>query len=63
MYGSFPAGEPREAEKGSKRHHLLRSPRPSSLNVQAKYASLLGMSAALHLAPFDQPFGFPLALI
>jgi hypothetical protein len=28
--------------------HLLRSPRPSSLYVRPKYASLLGMSAALH---------------
>jgi len=40
-----------------KKDHLRRSPRPSSLNVRAKYASLLGTSGALHLALFDQPAG------
>jgi hypothetical protein len=37
--------------------HLLRSPRPSSLYVRPKYASLLGMSAALHLDLSKQPAG------
>ena len=30
-------------------------PRPSSLNVRVKYASLLGTSEALHLDLFEQP--------
>jgi hypothetical protein len=55
MSGSFLAGKPREAEQGFKTTHLLRCPRPSSLNVRPKYASLLGTSGALHLGTFDQP--------
>jgi hypothetical protein len=39
------------AEKG----HLLRFPHPSSLRRTAKYASLLRISGALHLALFEQP--------
>jgi len=38
-----------------KNAHLLRCPRPSSLNVRQKYASLLGMSGALPLGIFEQP--------
>jgi len=38
-----------------KNAHLLRSPRPSSLQRTAKYASLLRISGALHLDIFDQP--------
>jgi hypothetical protein len=40
-----------------KKGHLRRCPRFSSLNVPTKYASLLEMSGALHLALFDQPRG------
>jgi hypothetical protein len=57
MNGSFLAGAPREADKGAQKAHLRRCPRPSSLNVRPKYASLLGMSGALHLDIFDQPIG------
>jgi len=35
--------------------HLLRSPRPSSLQRTSKYASLLRISGALHLDIFPQP--------
>jgi hypothetical protein len=38
-----------------KKSHLLRFPHPSSLQRTAKYASLLGISGALHLALFEQP--------
>jgi hypothetical protein len=38
-----------------KNGHLLRFPYPSSLRRTAKYASLLGISGALHLALFEQP--------
>jgi len=38
-----------------KNGHLLRFPHPSSLQRTAKYASLLRISRALHLAPFEQP--------
>jgi len=38
-----------------KKGHLLRFPHPSSLRRTAKYASLLGISGALHLALFEQP--------
>jgi hypothetical protein len=38
-----------------KNGHLLRFPHPSSLQRTAKYASLLRISGALHLAPFEQP--------
>jgi len=55
MNGSFRAGKPRCADQGFQKAHLRRCPRPSSLNVRAKYASLLGMSGALHLDLFDQP--------
>jgi hypothetical protein len=37
-----------------KNGHLLRFPHPSSLRRTAKYASLLRISEALHLAIFDQ---------
>jgi hypothetical protein len=37
-----------------KKAYLRRYPRPSSLNVRTKYASLLGMSGALHLDIFEQ---------
>jgi hypothetical protein len=55
MKDSFLAGKPREADKGFQNTHLRRCPRPSSLNVRPKYASLLGMSGALHLDIFEQP--------
>ena len=38
-----------------KNAHLLRFPHPSSLQRTTKYASLLGISGALHLDIFDQP--------
>jgi hypothetical protein len=38
-----------------KKGHLLRFPHPSSLQRTAKYASLLRISGALHLALFEQP--------
>ncbi len=38
-----------------KNGHLLRFPHPSSLRRTAKYASLLRISGALHLAIFEQP--------
>jgi hypothetical protein len=38
-----------------KNAHLLRFPHPSSLRRTAKYASLLTISGALHLALFEQP--------
>jgi len=38
-----------------KNSHLLRFPHPSSLRRTAKYASLLKISGALHLALFEQP--------
>jgi hypothetical protein len=38
-----------------KNDHLLRFPYPSSLRRTAKYASLLRISGALHLAFFEQP--------
>jgi len=55
MFGSFLTGKHREAAKGFKNTHLRRCPRPSSLNVHTQYASLLGMSGALHLGIFEQP--------
>ena len=55
MKGSFLAGEPREADQGDKKERLRRCPPPSSLNVRPKYASLLGLSGALHLHLFYQP--------
>jgi len=41
-----------------KNGHLLRFPHPSSLQRTAKYASLLRISGALHLALFEQPGKF-----
>jgi hypothetical protein len=38
-----------------KNGHLLRFPHPSALRRTAKYASLLRISGALHLALFEQP--------
>jgi hypothetical protein len=38
-----------------KNAHLLRFPHPSSLRRTSKYASLLGISEALHLGIFEQP--------
>ena len=38
-----------------KNGHLLRFPHPSSLQRTVKYASLLRISGALHLALFEQP--------
>jgi hypothetical protein len=52
MNGSYLAGKPRGADQGFKKAHLRRCPRPSTY---AKYASLLGLSGALHLDLFDQP--------
>jgi len=37
--------------------HLLRFPHPSALRRTGLYASLLGISGALHLNIFDQPAG------
>ena len=55
MNGSILTGKPRRAEKGFQKAHLRCCPRPSSLNVRAKYASLLGIWGALHLSLFEQP--------
>ena len=55
MSGSFLAGAPREADQDAKNTHLLRCPPSSSLDVRTKYASLLGLSGALHLGISDQP--------
>jgi hypothetical protein len=38
-----------------KNAHLLRYPRPSSLQRTSKYASLLRISGALHLGIFERP--------
>jgi hypothetical protein len=38
-----------------KNGHLRRFPHPSALRSTAKYASLLRISGALHLALFEQP--------
>jgi hypothetical protein len=38
-----------------KNAHLRRYPYPSSLRRTSMYASLLGISDALHLSVFDQP--------
>jgi hypothetical protein len=38
-----------------KNTHLRRCPHPSSLRRTGLYASLLGISGALHLDVFDQP--------
>jgi hypothetical protein len=38
-----------------KKGHLLRFPHPSLLRRTIKYASLLRISGALHLALFEQP--------
>ena len=38
-----------------KNANLLRYPHPSSLRRTTRYASLLGISGALHLDVFDQP--------
>jgi hypothetical protein len=38
-----------------KNGHLLRFPHPSSLQRTVKYASLLRISEALHLAILEQP--------
>jgi hypothetical protein len=46
-----------------KEGHLLRCPPSSSLDVRPKYASLLGMSDALHLTLFDQPEDAPLSIL
>jgi hypothetical protein len=45
----------RLSERLLKNAHLLRFPHPSSLQRTAKYASLLRISGALHLALFEQP--------
>ena len=55
MNGSFLAGAPRCADTGAQNAHLRRFPRPSSVDVRTKYASLLGTSGALHLGIFDPP--------
>ena len=46
---------PRSIRRLLKNGHLLRSPHLSSLRRTAKYASLLRISWALHLALFEQP--------
>ena len=50
MSGSYLAGPPREAGQGGKKAHLLRCPRPLSLDVHSKYASLLGSEFILSLS-------------
>ena len=55
MNSSFIAGAPRRADTGAQNAHLRRFPRPSSVDVRTKYASLLGTSGALHLGIFDPP--------
>jgi hypothetical protein len=47
-----PRGRPIRLLKNA---YLLRSPHPSSLRRTSEYASLLGISGALHLGIFDQP--------
>jgi hypothetical protein len=44
-----------------KNAHLLRYPRPSSLQRTSKYASLLRISGALQLGIFEHPGKKPLA--
>src|SRR3989304_239033 len=55
---TFPSNEG-GARKGPgrllKNAHLRRCPRPSSLRRTELYASLLGISGALHLGIFQQP--------
>jgi hypothetical protein len=55
MYGSFLTGAPRCVELGAKTDRLRRFPHTSSLRRTPKYASVLGMSGALHPAAFEQP--------
>ena len=55
MNGSYLTGAPRCADEGAQNAHLRRFPRPSSVNVRTKYASLLRTSGALHLSIFEQP--------
>ena len=55
MKSSFLAGKPRSADPGFKNGHLRRFPHPSSLRRTHQYASVLGISGALHLAIFEQP--------
>jgi hypothetical protein len=45
-----------------KNAHLLRCPHPASLRRTAMYASLLGLSAALHLDIFEQPASIDFSL-
>jgi hypothetical protein len=52
MSSSFLAGKHQRCFKYTR---LLRFPHPSSLNVRPKYASLLGISGALHPGIFEQP--------
>jgi len=58
MKGSFLTGAPRRAGEGAKNGHLRRFPYPSSLRRTPQYASVLGISGALHLAIFEQPRKF-----
>ena len=45
----------RDISRLLKNTHLRRYPHPSSLRRTSKYASLLRISEALHLAIFEQP--------
>ena len=49
-------GDKKDFNRLLKNSHLLRSPRPSSLQRTSKYASLLSISGASHLDIFDQPY-------
>jgi hypothetical protein len=51
MKSSYLTGKPRSADQGFKKGHLRRTP---------KYASVLGISGALHLAIFELPVLLPL---
>jgi Leu/Phe-tRNA-protein transferase len=53
--GRLRASSTRPIDRRVKNAHLRRFPRPSSVNVRAKYASLLRTSGALHLGIFDSP--------
>ncbi len=55
MNSSFIAGAPRRADTGAQNANLRRFPRPLSVDVRTKYASLLGTSGALHLGIIDPP--------
>jgi hypothetical protein len=60
MKSSYLTGKPHSADQGFKNGHLRRFPHPSSLRRTLQYASVLGISGALHLAIFELPVLLPL---